>query len=73
MNGDYVFLCGVMWAKYGSEVAGLELVRALQSEDAEVVFLACAFLEEAKEIHADNYWRFVRSIHSCLRMVKTDS
>lgn len=43
---DYVFLCGVMWAKYASEDACLELVRALYSEDPDVVFLACALLEK---------------------------
>jgi hypothetical protein len=45
MNADYVFLCGVMWAQYASEDAGLELVRALDSADPDVVFLARALLE----------------------------
>jgi hypothetical protein len=46
MNTDYVFLCGVIWAQHASEDAGWELVRALHSDDPEVVFLASALLEE---------------------------
>lgn len=45
MSTDYVFLCGVMWTQYASEDAGQELVRALHSQDPEVVSLACALLE----------------------------
>ena len=45
MSTDYVFLCGVMWTQYASEDAGRELVRALHSENPEVVSLACALLE----------------------------
>jgi len=45
MSTDYVLLCGVMWTQYGSEDAGHELVRALHSEDLDVVSLACALLE----------------------------
>jgi len=45
MSTDYVFLCGVMWTQYASEDAGRELVRALHSENLEVVSLACALLE----------------------------
>lgn len=48
MNTDYVLLCGVMWTQYASRDAGLELVRALHSEDQEVVSLACALLEETE-------------------------
>ncbi len=47
MNTDYVFLCGVMWSQYSSEDAGRELVRALHSEDPDVVWLASALLEES--------------------------
>ena len=46
MRADYVFLCGVMWTQYASRDAGLELLRALHSEDQEVVSLACALLEK---------------------------
>jgi len=45
MSTGYVFLCGVMWTQYASEDAGQELVRALHSEDPNVVSLACALLD----------------------------
>ena len=44
MSGDYVFLCGVMWAQHASEDARLELVRAQGCDDADVAFLASAIL-----------------------------
>ena len=46
MNTDYVFLCGAMWAQYESEDAGWELVRALHSDNPEVVLLASAILDK---------------------------
>ena len=46
MNTDYVFLCGAMWSQYESVDAGWELVRALHSDNQEVVSLACAILEQ---------------------------
>ena len=46
MSTEYVLLCGAMWAQYASRDAGLELVRALHSEDQDVVSLACALLEK---------------------------
>lgn len=42
MSGDYVFLCGVMWCKYGQQDAGSELMRAAQCEDPDVSALALA-------------------------------
>ena len=27
MNSDYVFLCGVMWCRYGKQEAGRELLK----------------------------------------------
>ena len=48
MDIDYVFLCGVMWAQYESVDAGLELLRALRSDDPKVVSLASALLERTK-------------------------
>ena len=45
MNSDYVFLCGVMWSQYESADAGWELVRALRSNDPEVVLLASVILD----------------------------
>ncbi len=46
MSGDYVFLCGVMWCKYGQQDAGSELMRAAQCEDPDVSALALAMLQE---------------------------
>jgi hypothetical protein len=46
MDGDYVFLCGVMWCCYGQEDAGRELVRAAESTDPDLSALALAMLRE---------------------------
>jgi hypothetical protein len=46
MSTDYVFLCGVMWAQYECEDAGWELVRALHSNNPDVVSLASAILDQ---------------------------
>jgi len=42
MNGDYVFLCGVMWCRFGQEEAGKELLRAATSMDPDMRALARA-------------------------------
>ena len=44
MDGDYVFLCGVMWCRYGQQDAGKELLRAATSPDADLSTLALAML-----------------------------
>jgi hypothetical protein len=46
MNSDYVFLCGVMWCKYGQQDAGSELMRATQCADPDLSALALAMLQE---------------------------
>ncbi len=46
MNSNYVFLCGVMWCRYGQEDAGNELMRATQCEDPNLSALALAMLRE---------------------------
>jgi hypothetical protein len=46
MNTDYVLLCGAMWVQYASVDACQELVRALDSDDPDVVLLASALLDE---------------------------
>jgi hypothetical protein len=46
MNTDYFLLCGVMWAQHASVDAREELVRALHSDDPDLVLLASALLEE---------------------------
>lgn len=42
MDGDYVFLCGVMWCRYGQQDAGKELLRAARSPDPDLNTLALA-------------------------------
>ena len=44
MNSNYVFLCGVMWCKFGQQEAGKELLRAANSKDPDMSALACAML-----------------------------
>ena len=44
MNSNYVFLCGVMWCRYGEQEAGKELLRATASADPDTRALACAML-----------------------------
>jgi hypothetical protein len=46
MDGDYVFLCGVMWCCYGQEDAGRELLRAADSADPDLSALALAMLKQ---------------------------
>ena len=40
MDGSYVFLCGVMWCRFGQQDAGKELLRATNSVDPEMKALA---------------------------------
>ena len=49
MDGDYVFLCGVMWCAYGHQDARIELLRAAKSVDPDVSALALAMLGERCE------------------------
>lgn len=42
MDGDYVFLCGVMWCRYGQQDAGKELLRVATSADVDLSTLALA-------------------------------
>lgn len=44
MDGDYVFLCGIMWCNYGWAEAGVELLRAADSDDPDAKALAMAML-----------------------------
>jgi hypothetical protein len=46
MNPDYVLLCGAMWTQHASVDACAELVRALHSDDPDVVLLASVLLNE---------------------------
>jgi hypothetical protein len=42
MDNDYMFLCGVMWCRFGQEEAGKELLRAATSMDPDTRALARA-------------------------------
>ncbi len=42
MDSDYVFLCGVMWCRFGQQEAGKELLRAATSMDPDMRALAQA-------------------------------
>jgi hypothetical protein len=42
MDINYVFLCGVMWCRFGQQDAGKELLRAADSGDPDINALARA-------------------------------
>ena len=44
MDSSYVFLCGVMWCRFGQQDAGKELLRAADSKDPDITALAWAML-----------------------------
>jgi hypothetical protein len=44
MDGNYVFLCGVTWCRFGQQEAGKELLRATNSLDPDMKALAWAML-----------------------------
>ncbi len=44
MDSNYVFLCGVMWCRYGQQDAGKELLRAAESNDPDISQLAWEML-----------------------------
>jgi hypothetical protein len=48
VDSDYVFLCGVMWCRYGREEAGRELLRATLSRDPDISTLAWAMFAKGK-------------------------
>jgi len=49
MYGEYLVLCGMVWTQFGTQEAGLELIRALTSPDADVRVLARTLLEQAND------------------------
>jgi hypothetical protein len=44
MDSDYMFLCGLMWCRFGQQEAGKELLRAANSVDPDMRALAWAML-----------------------------
>jgi hypothetical protein len=49
MYGDYLVMCGMVWAQFGKQDAGFELIRALDSPDQNVRVLARILLDQATE------------------------
>jgi hypothetical protein len=49
MDSNYVFLCGVMWCRFGQQDAGEELLRAADVADPDLKALAAAMF--AKGVH----------------------
>jgi hypothetical protein len=47
MDANYLVLCGMVWAQFGQEAAGRELIRALASSDELMRVLARIMLEQA--------------------------
>jgi hypothetical protein len=47
MDANYLVLCGMIWAQFGNEQAGRQLIRALTSPDEIVRVLARTMLEQA--------------------------
>src|ERR1700757_5428500 len=46
MDSNYMFLCGVMWCKFGQKDAGNEPLRAAHSGDPDMKALAWAMFAE---------------------------
>lgn len=44
VDSNYMFLCGVMWCKFGQQEAGKELLRAANSGNPDMSALAWAML-----------------------------
>jgi hypothetical protein len=49
MDTNYLVLCGMVWAQFGQESAGRELIRALASSDDMVRVVARTMLEQGGE------------------------
>jgi len=47
MDANYIFLCGVMWCRFGQPDAGKELLRAADSTDPDARALAWAMLAKS--------------------------
>src|ERR1035438_2723165 len=46
MDSDYMFLCGVMWCRFGQQDAGKELLRAADVADPDMRALAAAMFSK---------------------------
>jgi hypothetical protein len=58
MDSNYVFLCGVMWCRFGQQDAGEELLRAADVADPDMKALASAMfskgLRRLREVEGRN-------------------
>jgi len=67
MYGNYLMLCGMVWAQFGKEDAGLELIRAMDSTDPDIRVLARTLLAQAnggsKELLAEAWANAEISAH----------
>lgn len=52
MDATYIFLCGVMWRRYGHPEAGEELLMAADSTDSELRVIALDVLLNSETEHA---------------------
>ena len=59
MDSNYVFLCGVMWCRFGQQDAAEELLRAADSGDPDMQALAYAMFA--------NGLRRLRDSEKCMR------
>jgi len=66
MNSNYIFLCGVMWCKFGQQEAGKELLRAAKSGDADMSALAWAMLAKGARRLRDMERQARNSSHTIL-------
>ena len=46
MDSNYLFLCGVMWCRFGEQDAGKELLRATDVADPDMKALASAMFSK---------------------------
>ena len=69
MDSNYVFLCGVMWCRYGQQDAGKELLRAAESNDPDISQLAWAMLAKGmRRLRELENWR-----KACSRTILAES
>jgi hypothetical protein len=66
MDSNYMFLCGVMWCKFGQPEAGKELVKAAKSQDPDMSALAVAMLAKGTRRLRDLERQARTSSHSVL-------
>jgi hypothetical protein len=66
MDSNHMFLCGVMWCKFGQQEAGKELLRAAKSGDPDMSALAGAMLAKGAGRLRDLERQALTSSHTIL-------